>query len=147
MRNDGLDRPAASFVAFAVVLVIAFGAFIFMQREAAISKHESAVAHAEAVASASAEAARIAAERAARLASQPSPTPYPSAPPGTYRVQKGDSLFSVASSLGVSPKLLVHWNIEEYPRLASSPALKPGTLLAIEGPPLTAAGEIGRAHV
>lgn len=62
------------------------------------------------------------------------PTPWPSGEPGTYRVQYGDSLFSVSNATGISPQLLTFWNVDEFPGLASSPALEPGTLLALSGP-------------
>jgi predicted secreted Zn-dependent protease len=51
-------------------------------------------------------------------------------------VQAGDSLFSVAETLGLSPNELVYWNRELYPTLQTTPALKAGWVLVTDGPPL-----------
>ena len=136
----GVGWVTSAFVLAAVIAIGAFGAFVLSERATAIADHEAGVARAEADASAAAAASAEDRARAERIAAQPSPTPYPSAPPGTYRVQQGDSIFSVSEDLGISVALLRHWNLGEFPRLASSPALEAGTLLAIDGPPIETAG-------
>lgn len=70
-----------------------------------------------------------------RASVPPTPTPRPDGP-GEYTVQRGDSLFSVAAALGVSPNELIYWNREAYPTLQSTPALRPGWVLRTAGPPL-----------
>jgi predicted secreted Zn-dependent protease len=87
-----------------------------------------------------AEAERRAAEAAERAARTQTPVPAPDAAgPGTYTAQPGDSLFSVAAALGLSPNELVYWNKEAYPTLQSTPALTPGWVLSTTGPPLPTA--------
>jgi predicted secreted Zn-dependent protease len=132
--SGGLDPVASAFVIFAVFAVVLFGLVVFVQRDAAIAEHDATVARAQAHASARAEAARREEERQRRIAAQPSPTPVPSDAPGTYRVQRGDSLFSIAARFGVPPNALREWNSNEYPTLATGVAVKPGWVLTITGP-------------
>jgi predicted secreted Zn-dependent protease len=122
--EPGLGQAATAAVIAAVVGIVLVGAVVMVQRERAVEAWEAATAVAEAGPTTGAEPV-----------SEPSATLEPD-PPGRYTVQRGDSLFSVAADLGVSPNELIYWNRDEYPTLQSTPALRPGWVLRIEGPPL-----------
>lgn len=122
--EPGLDQAAMAAVIAAVVAIVLVGAVVMVQRERAIASWEATMVVADA--GPTADAGPV---------STPSPTPEPDAP-GRYTVRRGDSLFSVAADLGVSPNELIYWNRDEYPTLQSTPALRPGWVLRIEGPPL-----------
>lgn len=125
--DDGLDRATAAIVIVAVVSIMLVGAVVLAQRDRAIaSANETSVAMATASPDATASAPE--AETAA-----------PSAGPGEYIVQRGDSLFSVAEELGLSPNELIFWNADDYPTLRSTPALQPGWVLRTSGPALATA--------
>ncbi len=122
--EDGLDRLTSAIVIVAVVSIMLVGGLVLGQRDQAIAlADESSVGLASASPSA--------------IESEPdSPSAQPSAGEGEYLVQRGDSLFSVAQALGLSPNELVFWNAEEYPTLRSTPALEPGWVLRTTGPAL-----------
>jgi predicted secreted Zn-dependent protease len=124
--EDGLDALTSAIVIVAVVSIMLVGAVVLGQRAGAIAAHDGAVA----VATAS--------QAADASASEPA-TAAPSAGPGEYVVRQGDSLFSVAAQLGLSPNELIFWNADEYPTLHSTPALRAGWVLRTIGPPLPTA--------
>ena len=75
-----------------------------------------------------------------------SPTPGASAAPaspsptagdeGTYPVQRGDSLSSIARAHGTSAEQLQAWNADRYPSLATNPdVVEPGWVLVVAGDP------------
>jgi hypothetical protein len=137
VNTRGLDGPAAWFIFLAVVAIAAFGPLLLLQREAEIDRHAAQQAEdydARQRAASVAADLEASARRLRELAAQPTPTPFPSAPPGFHRVQAGESLFSVAADYGLDQDLLRSWNVDEFPSLASSPALDPGWALAITGP-------------
>ena len=124
-QPEKLGTVAQGIVIVAVFALVLTGMLAMAQREAALAE----------VAVASAAPARTDAPATPR----PEPTPVPApdaAGPGTYTVQPGDSLFSVASALGIGPNELIYWNKETYPTLQSTPALTPGWVLVTDGPPL-----------
>lgn len=111
-----------------VIAVLMLGVVGLTQRQLAIDAFAQAGGQSVAVAGTDAEA---------RATPTPTPAPAPDAGgPDTYTVQAGDSLFSVAAALGLSPNELVHWNKDTYPTLQSTPALKAGWVLKTTGPPL-----------
>jgi predicted secreted Zn-dependent protease len=122
--EDGLDRLTSAIVIVAVVAIMLVGAVALDQRGQAIALSDEATVG---VASASPSASQPASDE---------PSAQPSAGEGEYLVRRGDSLFSVAQELGLSPNELVFWNAEEYPTLRSTPALQPGWVLRTTGPPL-----------
>lgn len=112
----GLNLVAQIAVIGSVFAVVLLGMLVLTQRQQAID--EVAVASARAVAIADQQQAdddRRAAhaiDRANR-SSTPTPTPAPAPDaggPGTYTVQPGDCLFSVAADLAIGPNELVFWN-------------------------------------
>lgn len=128
--EQGLGALATAVVLSAVASIVLVGVVALIQRDLAIEAHGIASAQAEAAAQAESEAVARASV---------GPTPSPSAQedaPGEYTVRRGDSLFSVAADLGVSPNELIYWNRDEYPTLQSTPALRPGWVLRTTGPPL-----------
>lgn len=127
--DEGIDAATTAVVIGAVILIIAFGVLVLSQRELAIASHESPAGPVgEGVPSRSPTPAGASA----------SPAPMPRADrPGEYTVRPGESLFSVAAALGLSPNELVYWNADTYPTLRSSPALRPGWVLRTTGPPLS----------
>jgi len=126
----GLDTASQAVVMCAVFAVVLLGMVVLAQRQAAI----------DAFAQAGGEAVAIGgADDGASASPTPVPTPLPppdAGGPDTYTVQRGDSLFSVASDLGLSPNELIFWNQQSYPTLQSTPALTPGWVLRTTGPPL-----------
>ena len=66
----------------------------------------------------------------------PSVSPSPSVPSGTYTVQPGDTLYSIAVRFGVTVEELQAWNAERYPSLVTNPeSLQPGWVLIVAGEP------------
>jgi len=127
---EGLGTLAQASVIVAVFAVALIGLIVMTQRQRAVDRYAEASAGAVAVEPRDAGAA-------SPDSSTPSPIPAPDAAgPGTYTVQPGDSLFSAASDLGLSPNELIYWNKETYPTLQSTPALTPGWVLATTGPPI-----------
>lgn len=64
-----------------------------------------------------------------------SPYVRPSNPPGEWIVGPGDTLVSIASTLGVSHEQLRWWNLSRYPTLESNPmAIQVGWILIADGP-------------
>lgn len=124
-----LGPAAVAAVIAAVLAIVLVGAVTLIQRERAIAAWEertTALADAEVAPPTRRE--------------EPTATPTPALdPPGRYTVRRGDSLFSVAADLGLSPNELIHWNRDEYPTLQSTPALRPGWVLRTSGPPLPTA--------
>ena len=130
---EGLGTLAQASVIVAIFAIALVGLVVMTQRQQAVDRYAEASARAAAAAE---EPERSDAGAGSHSAS-PSPIPAPDAAgPGTYTVQRGDSLFSVASDLGLSPNELIYWNKETYPTLQSTPALTPGWVLATTGPPL-----------
>jgi predicted secreted Zn-dependent protease/LysM repeat protein len=127
---DGLGLVAQAVVIASVLAVLLLGVVVLAQRETAVA--EWAEASARAVALAEQDQAGTS-EGAQTSTPQPAPD---AAGPGTYTVQVGDSLFSVAADLGLSPNELVFWNKDTYPTIQTTPALKAGWVLATTGPPL-----------
>jgi predicted secreted Zn-dependent protease len=125
--DDGLDSLTSAIVIVAVVAIMLVAALVLGQRDRAIAAGEQT---AVAVATASAAATPSASE---------TETAAPSAGPGEYVVRRGDSLFSVAAELGLSPNELIFWNADEYPTLHSTPALRAGWVLRTTGPALPTA--------
>ena len=67
----------------------------------------------------------------------PTPTIAVSDAPGTYTVRPSDTLYGIATRLGVSEEQLRFWNLEKYPSLRSMPReISVGWVLNTEGPPL-----------
>ena len=131
---EGLGTLAQASVIVAIFAIALVGLVVMTQRQQAIDRY--AEASARAVAAAEGPEPSDAGAGKSHGAS-PSPIPAPDAAgPGTYTVQPGDSLFSVASDLGLSANELIFWNKETYPTLQSTPALTPGWVLATTGPPL-----------
>ena len=133
---SGLGQGVVITAVFSIAL---FGMIVLDQRQQAVEGHAAASAAAVAAAEREREDAEQRADREALLASRETPTPIPAPEaggPGTYTVQAGDSLFSVAGSLGLHPDELVFWNKETYPTLQSTPALKAGWVLQTTGPAL-----------
>jgi predicted secreted Zn-dependent protease/LysM repeat protein len=134
-EDPGLGTVGRAAVMCAVFAVVLLGIVVLDQRQDAI----------DAFAEASARAVAIAEQEQADAGGTappptPSPVPAPDAGgPNTYTVQRGDSLFSVAAALGLSPNELVFWNKDTYPTLQSTPALKAGWVLRTAGPPLPTA--------
>jgi len=124
--EPGLGELATAVVISAVFAIVLVGMVVLAQREQAIAAGERS----DAVAQAGGEALPD-----ASAAPTATPAPEPDRP-GEYTVRRGDSLFSVASDVGASPNELIYWNRDEYPTLQSTPALRPGWVLRIEGPPL-----------
>lgn len=123
-----LGPAAVAAVMGAVLAIVLVGGVALVQRERAIAAWERTTAVAQAEVAATPDRGEPTA----------TPTLAPD-PPGRYTVRRGDSLFSVAADLGVSPNELIHWNRDEYPTLQSTPALRPGWVLRTEGPPLPTA--------
>jgi predicted secreted Zn-dependent protease len=123
--EPGLGELATAVIITAVFAIVLVGMLALDQRERAVAawERDSAVAVLAADATATPPSAT------------PTPSPGPDTP-GRYTVQRGDSLFSVAAAIGVSPNELIFWNRDEYPSLQSTPALRPGWVLRTEGPPL-----------
>ena len=127
---EGLGTLAQASVIVAIFAIALVGLVVMTQRQQAVDRYAEASARAVA-------AAEEPESSDAGAGNSPSPIPAPDAAgPGTYTVQRGDSLFSVASDLGLSPNELIYWNKETYPTLQSTPALTPGWVLATTGPPL-----------
>jgi predicted secreted Zn-dependent protease/LysM repeat protein len=124
-RPEGLGPIAQGAVIVAVFAVVLTGMLVMAEREAALDH----------VAAASVIPTPTDARTPPRVDATPVPGPD-AAGPNTYTVQPGDSLFSVASTLGIEPNALIYWNKETYPTLQSTPALTPGWVLATDGPPL-----------
>lgn len=132
MQSDiepGLGELAAGAVVTAVFAIILVGMVALAARQGAVDAWAEAGATAP-VATGGTEVARASAP--------PSPSPRADAP-GEYTVRRGDSLFSVAADLGLSPRELIHWNRDRYPTLLSTPALRPGWVLRTTGPALPTA--------
>ena len=124
-RAEGLGTVAQGGVIVAVFAVVLTGMLVLAERQAAIAE----------VAAVSPTPAQS--DPPARPSTEATPLPGPDAAgPGTYTVQPGDSLFSVAADLGLDPDALIFWNKETYPRMQSTPALTPGWVLVTDGPPL-----------
>jgi predicted secreted Zn-dependent protease len=129
--RTGLGTLAQAAVICSVFAVVLLGMVVFAQRQEAI----------DAFAAGGGAAAAVVEPHATEAAIRATPTPAPIPPPdaggpGTYTVQAGDSLFSVAEELGLSPNQLVYWNKDVYPTLQTTPALTPGWVLRTTGPPL-----------
>jgi predicted secreted Zn-dependent protease len=126
--EQGVDALTTAVVMGAIVLIMMVGAVVLVQRDAAIRTYEATVV-----------AVATEPTPGASAPGEPAPTPTPpqrSNEPGTYTVVRGDSLFSVAAELGLSPNELIFWNADEYPTLRSTPALREGWVLRTTGPPL-----------
>jgi predicted secreted Zn-dependent protease len=123
--EPGLGELATAVIITAVFAIVLVGMVVLDQRDRAVAawERQAVVVALEAEAPATPGGA------------SPSASPEPD-PPGRYTVQRGDSLFSVAAAIGVGPNELIFWNRDEYPSLQSTPALRPGWVLRIEGPPL-----------
>lgn len=125
--EEGLGELTTAVVICAVFAIVLAGIVGLHQRERAV----------EAWAAQESAAAAVAGGGSPSAAPALTPTPSPSPdPPGAYTVRRGDSLFSVAADVGVSPNELIYWNRDTYPTLQSTPALRPGWVLRIDGPPL-----------
>lgn len=121
--EPGPGELTTAVVICAVFAIVLAGMIVLHQRQ-------------QAVAAWAAQTSAVA-EGGATPSAAPTPTRSPSPdPPGAYTVRRGDSLFSVAADVGVSPNELIYWNRETYPTIQSTPALRPGWVLRIEGPPL-----------
>jgi predicted secreted Zn-dependent protease len=120
---DGLGTLSKALVIFAVFVVALFGMSVLGARQAALVARSSPRAEPS-------EPAAIVAR------ATPLPTALPRAKPGTYVVQGGESLFSLAQATGIDANLLVFWNVARYPTLASTPALERGWILRLTGPRL-----------
>ena len=73
----------------------------------------------------------------APVASPSVPPEGPTEPSGSYTVQPGDTLFSIATSFGVTVEQLQAWNAERYPSLASDPdTLQVGWVILVAGDPV-----------
>lgn len=134
MRLDhsqpGPGELASGAVIVAVFAIVLTGMVALAARQGAVDAWAGAGAT---------ESAQVPSEtQVARASATPAPTPVADAP-GEYTVRPGDSLFSVASDLGVSPNELIYWNRDGYPTLQSTPALRPGWVLRTTGPPLPTA--------
>ena len=81
-------------------------------------------------------APQVGAAPPARVAEHATHTPDLATRDGTHTVGPNESLFSVAFLYGVTPAELRYWNREAYPTLDSTPALQPGWVLRVAGPPL-----------
>jgi len=69
--------------------------------------------------------------------SEPSRTPSPSDSPGTHTVRAGETLFSIASHLGVSEAQLRWWNLDRFPSLRTNPQdIAVGWVLTTTGEPM-----------
>ena len=137
----GLGTLAQATVIGSVFVMVLLGMVVFTQRQHAVDEFAAASERAAAVEDLEereeAEAARRAAQAVARATPTPTPGPPPDAAgPDTYTVQAGDSLFSVAADIGLSPNELISWNKDTHPTLQSTPALKSGWVLRTTGPPL-----------
>ena len=66
----------------------------------------------------------------------PSTDPGPSEGEGSYTVQRGDTLFSIARAYATTARQLQAWNAERYPSLIVNPGIiEPGWVLIISGDP------------
>ncbi len=125
--SDGIGVVAQGVVIVSVFALVLVGMLALAWRDAAVA--ELAVATPTPGQS----------DAPATSASPGAATPVPAVDaggPGTYTVQPGDSLFSVASALGIGPNELIAWNQETYPTLPSTPALTAGWVLRTDGPSL-----------
>jgi predicted secreted Zn-dependent protease len=77
------------------------------------------------------------AEGVAGNISAPSNTPFPTDAEGTHTVRPGDTLFGIASALGVSEEQLLWWNLDGHPSLRTNPRdIVVGWVLITAGEPM-----------